>query len=133
MHEAMESDQHPFLMANTVKFAIDGTPGAYAYMELPYLDGTRPQMNYTPDNLNWIFNELTERGFRLMLHVEGDAAMRKSLDALDYADQTGEPLDSNARHVFTHIDHASTSLVGRMKQRGVMAQLQYHWGDPADE
>ena len=133
VHEAMESDQHPFLMANTVKFAIDGTPGAYAYMELPYLDGTRPQMNYTPDNLNWIFNELTERGFRLMLHVEGDAAMRKSLDALDYADQTGEPLDSNARHVFTHIDHASTSLVGRMKQRGVMAQLQYHWGDPADE
>ncbi len=133
VHEAMGGDEHPFLMTNTIKFAIDGTPGAYAFMELPYLDGTRPQMNYTPDNLNWIFNELTERGFRVMLHVEGDAAMRKSLDALDYADQTGEPLDPDARHVFTHIDHASTSLVGRMKERGVMAQLQYHWGDPADE
>ena len=37
-----------FLTANTVKFAIDGTPGRFAFMEAPYLDGTRPDMNYTP-------------------------------------------------------------------------------------
>ena len=133
VRDAMGGDSHDFLTANTIKFAIDGTPGAFAHMETPYLDGTHPNMNYEQENLNWIFDQLTERGFRLMLHVEGNAAMRKSMDALEYADQTGNPLAENSRHIFTHIDHASTSLVGRMKEMGVVAQIQYHWGDPADE
>lgn len=133
VQNAMGGDSHEFLTANTIKFAIDGTPGAYAHMESPYVDGSHPDMNYGQENLGWIFNELTERGFRLYLHVEGDAAIRKSLDALDYADETGKPLNTEARHVFTHIDHASTSLVGRMKQRGVMAQMQFHWADATDE
>ena len=68
-----------------------------------------------------------------MLHIEGDAAIRKALDALDYADETGKPLDPNIRHIFTHIDHASVSLTSRMKKRGITAQLQYHWADATDE
>ena len=133
VRESMGGDSHEFLTANTIKFAIDGTPGTFAHMEEPYLDGTHPGMNYTEENLGWIFNELTELGFRLMLHIEGNAAMRKALDALDYADATGAPLDPNTRHIFTHIDHASASLVGRMKERGVTVQLQYHWADATDE
>ena len=133
VREAMGSDSHEFLTCNTIKFAIDGTPGAFAHMEVPYVDGEHPPMNFVQENLNWIFEQLTERGFRVFLHVEGDAAIRKSLDALDYADVTGKPLDPEVRHVFTHLDHASTSLAGRMKQRGVMAQIQYHWADATDE
>ncbi|GIU19275.1 putative amidohydrolase [Shewanella sp. c952] len=133
VQQAMGTDSHDYLTMNTIKFAIDGTPGAYAHMEEPYIDGSHPGMNYSSENLNWIFDQLTEKGFRLMLHVEGDAAMRKSLDALDYADETGAPLDKGINHVFTHIDHATPSLISRMKQRGVTAQLQYHWGDATDE
>ncbi len=133
VRKAMGGDSHAFLTANTVKFAIDGTPGAYAHMEEPYLDGTHPNMNYTEENLGWIFDQLTERGFRVMLHIEGDAAIRKALDALDYADSTGEPLDEGTRHIFTHLDHVTPSHISRMKQRGVTAQLQFHWADATDE
>lgn len=133
VEKAMGGDSHDYLTMNTVKFAIDGTPGAYAHMEEPYVDGSHPGMNYSTENLGWIFDQLTEKGFRLMLHVEGDAAMRKSLDALDYADETGKKLDTSVRHIFTHIDHATPNLIGRMKQRGITAQLQYHWGDASDE
>ncbi len=133
VEKSMGSDSDEFLTMNTVKFAIDGTPGAYAHMEDPYLDGTHPNMNYDEDNLGWIFNELTERGFRLYLHVEGDAAIRKSLDALEYANETGEALDPAVSHVFTHIDHVSSSLLGRMKAMNITAQLQFHWADANDE
>ncbi|GLP96278.1 amidohydrolase [Paraferrimonas sedimenticola] len=133
VRKAMGSDSHEFLTMNTVKFAIDGTPGAYAHMEEAYLDGTSAEMNYGEENLGWIFNELTERGFRLMLHVEGDAAIRKSLDAFEHANETGDKLDPNARHIMTHLDHVTTAHISRMKTLGIYAQLQYHWGDPADE
>ncbi|MBM7036774.1 amidohydrolase [Vibrio ulleungensis] len=132
VRKEMGSDSHNFLTMNTVKFAIDGTPGAYAHMEEPYLDGTQPNMNYGEDNLGWIFEQLTERGFRIMLHVEGDAAIRKSLDALEYANDTGKPLDPKARHIMTHLDHVTPSHLSRMKNLNIAAQIQYHWGDPAD-
>lgn len=132
VRKAMGSDSHEFLTMNTVKFAIDGTPGAYAHMEEAYLDGTSVPMNYEEDNLGWIFNELTERGFRLMLHVEGDAAIRKALDAFEFADKTGEALNKDARHVMTHLDHVTASHLSRMKTLGISAQIQYHWADAAD-
>lgn len=122
-----------FLSTNTIKFAIDGTPGRFAHMELPYLDGTHPDMNFTPENLGHIFDQLTESGFRVMLHVEGNAAIRKSLDALEYADRTGEPLDPDARNIFTHLDHVSVDTANRMQAMGALAQLQLHWADPNEE
>ena len=65
VEEAMGSDSHAFLRANTIKFAIDGTPGAYAHMELPYLDGTKPDMNYTQAVVPglWVVLSIDERRF----------------------------------------------------------------------
>ncbi|WP_254447373.1 amidohydrolase [Ruegeria sp. HKCCA5426] len=121
------------LHANTVKFAIDGTPGRFAYMEGPYLDGTRPDMNFRPDNLAEIFDALTERDFTLMLHVEGNAGIRRSLDALEFAHETGEPLRDDIPQIFTHVDHLSIDNARRMSRLGVSGQLQLHWADPTEE
>ncbi len=122
-----------YLTTNTVKFAIDGTPGRFAYMEGPYLDGTRPDMNFTPMNLSEIFDALTERGFSLMLHVEGNAGIRKSLDALEYANATGAPLRKDIPQIFTHVDHLSVDTARRMAHLGVSGQIQLHWADPTEE
>lgn len=129
-----QSDADPdYLTTNTVKFAIDGTPGRFAYMEGPYLDGTRPDMNFTPMNLSEIFDALTERNFTLMLHVEGNAAIRKSLDALEFADATGSPLPEEIPQIFTHVDHLSVDTARRMSNMGVSGQIQLHWADPTEE
>lgn len=122
-----------FLASNTIKFAIDGTPGRFASMESPYLDGTHPNMNYEHDNLNEIFDTLTENGFRVMLHVEGNRAIRRSLDALEYANETGNPVDPDARNIMTHLDHIGLDSASRMAQLNVYAQLQAHWADPTEE
>ncbi|PRY26760.1 hypothetical protein CLV78_101862 [Aliiruegeria haliotis] len=121
-----------YLTANTVKFAIDGTPGRFAFMEMPYLDGTRPNMNYDPTNLSEIFDTLTEKGFGIMLHVEGNAAIRKSLDAMEYADTTGNPLSDDVLNIFTHLDHLSIDSISRMAELGIAGQLQLHWADPTE-
>ncbi len=121
------------LHANTVKFAIDGTPGRFAYMEGPYLDGTRPDMNFRPDNLAEIFDALTERDFTLMLHVEGNAGIRRSLDALEFANETGNALREDIPQIFTHVDHLSVDNARRMALLGVSGQVQLHWADPTEE
>ena len=40
-----------------------------------------------------------------MFHAECDAGIERTIQALEYANETGKPLDPNDRHIITHLDH----------------------------
>ncbi|MGI9520926.1 MAG: amidohydrolase [Hyphomicrobiaceae bacterium] len=121
--------------ARTVKFAVDGTPGKFALMHDAYKDGTFGVANYTQERLFAIFDELTERGFRLYVHAEGDHGISRTISAFEYANQTGKPLRKEHRHVITHLDHVRSVDYPRMKRLGLWAQIQPNWMgfDPYDQ
>ena len=127
---AFEGDE--MLNLRTVKWAIDGIPGTMAFMSEPYKDGTHPPANYTQERLNQEVDKYTELGFRMMFHAEGDAGIDRTLQALEYANETGKPLDPNDRHIITHLDHGNTGHFERMKKLNIIAQIQFHWAAPND-
>ena len=127
---AFEGDE--MLNLRTVKWAIDGIPGSMAFMKEPYLDGTHPPANYTQDRLNQEVDKYTEMGRRMMFHAEGDGGIDRTLTAMEYANATGKPLDPDARHIITHLDHGSKSDFARMKKLNIIAQIQPHWASASD-
>lgn len=107
------------LSARTVKFVVDGTPSKYALMHDAYNDGTFDVGNYTQERLFKIFDELTELGFRLYVHAEGDHGISRTISAFEYANQTGRPLGKDDRHAIAHLDHVrSVDYPRRSLDRG---------------
>lgn len=115
------------LSARTVKFAIDGTPGKYALMHDAYLDDTFGVANYSQERLFEVFDELSELGFRIFVHAEGDHGISRTVSAFEYADQTGKPLGEDHRHLITHLDHVRSVDYPRMAALGLWAQIQPQW------
>ena len=120
-------DGDEMLMARTVKFAMDGTPGKFAWMFEPYADGTSGVPKYHPERLNKVFDQLDEAGLRIYVHAEGDKGIAWVIDAFEYANETGKPLRKDARHVITHLDHLRQQDIPRMKSLNLIAQVQPNW------
>ena len=125
-------DDGEMLDLRTVKWAVDGIPGSYAFMSEPYLDGSHPPANYTQERMNIEVDKYTEAGYRMMFHCEGDAGIDRVLTALEYANETGKPFDPNDRHILTHLDHGNMSHFKRMKKLNCIAQVQFHWAAATD-
>ncbi len=115
------------LKIRTIKLFVDGIPGKTALMFKPYNDGTQGLANYKQEQLNTVINTLTENGFRIMVHCQGDKGITMTINAFEYADKTGEPLGKDHYNMLTHLDHLRLQDIPRMKALGLIAQIQPHW------
>ncbi len=76
---------------------------------------------FRPDQLQTYAQELHDRGFQLNVHVIGDAATRRALDAVAGITASDVP---ERRHRVTHTYLVDPADLGRFAQIGVVADLQ---------
>lgn len=68
--------------------------------------------------------KLSKAGFQIHVHCMGDAAVKHTLDAFEYADSKGVKGNRNA---IAHIMSIDSGDISRMKKLGVIASMQPSW------
>lgn len=123
--EALGSDR---LSARTVKVFVDGVvEGGTATLLEPYddVDPASPHAHgmpvWRPDELAAAVRAFDAAGFRLHLHVIGDAAVRLGLDVLEAL----PPADRRA--VLAHVQLVDRADLGRFASTGTIANVEPLW------
>lgn len=116
------------LSARTVKVFVDGViEGGTATLLDPYddVDPASPQAHgmpvWRPDELAAAVRAFDAAGFRLHLHVIGDAAVRQGLDVLEAL----PPADRRA--VLAHVQLVDPADLPRFAQTGTVANMEPLW------
>jgi len=113
---------------STVKIWYDGVMHTHTSKLLePYADkhneyGTSMM---SAQALKEVVAELDQRGFQVHFHADGDAAVRDSLDAVQYAIEKNGP--SANRHHIAHLELVAASDLKRFKELNVTANVQPMW------
>ncbi|MEZ5758477.1 MAG: amidohydrolase [Emcibacteraceae bacterium] len=119
--------------ASSIKIMQDGVLENYtAAMLEPYLEanGTRGIPMVDPEMLKKAVAELDADGFQVHIHAIGDAAIRQSLDAIEYARKLNGPLGN--RHHIAHLQVIHPDDIPRFAALDVVANFQPYWA-AADE
>ncbi len=113
------------LWCNRVKLFMDGVlDSGTAFV----LDGYPDDPSSTGDPLfsaeqfNEIASHCDRRGFQIAVHAIGDAAVRRTLDGYQAAEQVNGKRDS--RHRIEHIEIIDEKDIGRFAELGVIASMQ---------
>ncbi|MDH4062907.1 MAG: amidohydrolase [Acidobacteriota bacterium] len=102
-----------------------------AAMLAPYAGSTeRGYLRSTPAELNAVVTELDRRGWQVMTHAVGDAAVRATLDAYGAAVAANPVPDRGRRHRIEHIETPDPEDVPRFGQLAVVASVQPAHGTP---
>ncbi|NTW40542.1 MAG: amidohydrolase family protein [Cellulomonadaceae bacterium] len=115
------------LTARTVKLFADGViESGTADMLEPYL-GTHDHgmAVWAPGELAAAVAHVDSLGFQVHLHAIGDAAVRRSLDAIEHAVTVNGPRDR--RPVITHVQLVDPADLPRFAALGVVASVQSFW------
>lgn len=117
---------------NAVKFFMDGVlESITGFLLKPYEkadgrpEGWRGDQIWDPDNMNAVVAALDKEGFGIHVHCAGDAAVKQSLDAVEYAFKVNGKRD--ARHCITHIFLLDPADIPRFKELGVVAMTNSYW------
>ena len=126
--EQRSSNAHPRFQINTAKIFVDGVvEGGTAYLLDPY--DHKPDFSgipiWNPDLLNEITSALDKEKVQIHVHVIGDAAVRITLDALEYAQGVNGKRDS--RHLLTHLQLVTPGDISRFNQLGVIGVPNPYW------
>jgi len=126
----------PLLKTGAVTLVADGVVETRtAAMLEPYAGGTdrgRPRMESS--DLAKLVTELDRRGWQVMTHAIGDAAVRATLDAYEVAASANTPPPRGRRHRIEHLETTDSADVPRFKELDVVASLQpAHGVPPADD
>ena len=116
-----------------VKFFMDGVlESQTAYLLEPYEkagegrpDDWRGDQIWQPDNMNACVAAVDAAGMGIHVHCAGDAAVKQSLDAIEYAQ--GKNGVEDRRHCITHIFLVDPDDIPRFKKMGVVAMLNSYW------
>ena len=133
VHERFEDD--PLLKAGAVKLMADGVVETRTAAMLEPYAGTsddRGQARTSPDALTELVTELDRRGWQVMTHAIGDAAIRETLDAYQAAAAANPPPARGRRHRVEHVETPAPADVARFGKLGVVASLQPAHGFPPD-
>lgn len=105
------------------KLFIDS--GAVGWTREPYDDDpTERGTGWWDDaELTAQVDEVLSRGFRLVVHAMGDAAIAQILDVLEPRIPAGNP----ARHQLTHLLVLDDGLLARVRAAGLVAVPQFSW------
>jgi predicted amidohydrolase YtcJ len=117
----------PLLKTGAIKLVADGVIEAHtAAMLEPYAN--RPSITgdarFTPAQMNAVVGMLDRRGWQVMTHAIGDAAVRMTLDAYEAAAKTGPRPERGRRHRIEHIETIDPADVPRFGRLGVTASFQ---------
>jgi len=117
-----------------VKIIVDGVPEAHtAALLTPYVD--RPQTMgepmIAPAALNELVASVFARDVPVHMHAIGDAAIRISLDAIEYARKATGNREVGA--AIAHMDFVTAEDIPRFRELNVVAQTSIQWAakDPS--
>lgn len=124
----------PLLKTGAVKLMADGVIETHtAAMLEPYTNrpATKGPANFTAAQLNKVVAMLDRRGWQVMTHAIGDAAVRMALDAYEAAATTNAAPARGRRHRIEHIETIDTADIKRFGSLGVIASMQPLHGLPS--
>ncbi|MBV8283820.1 MAG: amidohydrolase [Candidatus Eremiobacteraeota bacterium] len=132
---ARERYRGDWVRAGVVKFFMDGVVETdTAYMLRPFANdpGVRGEPYYPAQRYAAMLTELDRRGFAVMTHAIGDAAVRATLDGYAAAAAANGPRDRRWR--IEHIEVCDPADVPRFAATGTVASMQpYHFCCPAPD
>jgi predicted amidohydrolase YtcJ len=116
----------PLLKTGAVKLVADGVIEAHtAAMLEPYANRSiKGDARFTPEQLNAVVGMLDRRGWQVMTHAIGDAAVRMTLDAYQAAAANNPAPERGRRHRIEHIETIDAADVPRFGKLGVIASFQ---------
>ncbi|HWI19147.1 MAG TPA: amidohydrolase family protein, partial [Vicinamibacterales bacterium] len=117
----------PLLKTGAVKLIADGVIESHtAAMLEPYANrpAVKGDARFTPDELNRVVGLLDQRGWQVMTHAIGDAAVRMTLDAYEAAAKANPAPERGRRHRIEHIETIDPADVPRFGKLGVIAGMQ---------
>jgi predicted amidohydrolase YtcJ len=117
----------PVLKTGAIKLVADGVIESHtAAMLEPYANrpATKGDSRFTPEELNKVVAMLDKRGWQVMTHAIGDAAVRMTLDAYQAAAAANPAPERGRRHRIEHIETIDPADVPRFGRLGVIASLQ---------
>ena len=126
----------PVLKTGGIKLVADGVIESHtAAMLEPYAN--RPtstgDARFTAEQLNAVVAMLDRRGWQVMTHAIGDAAVRMTLDAYQAAAQANPAPERGRRHRIEHIETIDPADVPRFGQIGAVASMQPTHATPSSE
>jgi predicted amidohydrolase YtcJ len=124
----------PVLKTGAVKLIADGVIESHtAAMLEPYANrpAVKGDARFTPEQLNKVVAMLDQRGWQVMTHAIGDAAVRMTLDAYQAAAKTNPALERGRRHRIEHIETIAPADIARFGKLGVIAAMQPVHGTPS--
>jgi predicted amidohydrolase YtcJ len=106
------------------KVWVDGSMGSSeAWVDEPYVGSESVGTHYfTQEQLNAIVLRAEDLHLDIKFHVNGDAAVRSALDAIENAQTVNGGLTQ--RHIFEHAVLVDPDDLARMQQLGVIASVQ---------
>lgn len=117
----------PLLKTGAIKLIADGVIESHtAAMLEPYANRStvKGDARFTPEELNRVVGMLDRRGWQLMTHAVGDAAVRMTLDAYEAAATANPAPERGRRHRIEHIETIDPADVPRFGKLGVIAAMQ---------
>ena len=124
----------PLLKTGAVKLMADGVIETHtAAMLEPYTNrpGVKGEPQFTTDQLNRIVTLLDGKGWQIMTHAIGDAAIRMTLDAYERAATANPAPTRGRRHRIEHIESIDAADIPRFGALGVIASMQPFHGVPS--
>lgn len=125
---ACAARNNPLFQITGAKVFIDGVvEGGTAYLLEPYAH--KPDFRGEPlwdrQALNALFKAVDRAKLQIHIHAIGDAAIRMSLDALEYA--IGHNGRRDSRHLITHLHVVDSADIPRFAELGVIGVPQPFW------
>jgi predicted amidohydrolase YtcJ len=117
----------PLLKTGAIKLIADGVIESHtAAMLEPYTNRatTKGDPRFTQEQLNRVVGMLDQRGWQVMTHALGDAAVRMTLDAYEAAAKANPAPERGRRHRIEHIETIDPADVPRFGKLGVIAGMQ---------
>lgn len=115
-----------------MKFFTDGVvEGSTAYMLEPYTEGAGMGSNWTSapkvdaDTMKKAMLKISQKGYQIHTHAIGDAAVRQTLDCIEYAQKNAGR--SDYRSAITHLQVVSEQDKARFGELGIIAVTQPYW------
>ncbi|MCC7124989.1 MAG: amidohydrolase [Acidobacteria bacterium] len=121
----------PMLKTGAVKLEADGVVETHTAAMIEPYEGTseRGQLRQSSETLSRLVSDLDARGWQVMTHAIGDAAIRATLDAYEAAAATPAPARGR-RHRVEHVETPDAADVDRFGSVGVVASVQPAHGLP---
>ncbi len=116
----------PVLKTGAIKLVADGVIESHtAAMLEPYANRAgKGDARFTAAELTRLVGLLDRRGWQVMTHAIGDAAVRMTLDAFEAAAQANPAPTRGRRHRIEHLETIDSADVARFGKLGVVAAFQ---------